>query len=200
MKEENNAAERILNSPEDESLEDASLFEGFDIELHKRDVQRIDRLVDDYEKGILNRLEEEYTNKTTYPDRLADRIAQFGGSWRFITCFGIFLFAWMVWNVLLLTKAFHFDEPPFILLNLCLSFLAAFQAPVIMMSQNRQAARDKHESVIDFAINYKAELEIDDIQSHLHHIESNEKRDMQEVKSEFLKLRELLESIEARLE
>ena len=56
-------------------------------------------------------------------------------------------------------------------MNLCLSFIAAFQAPIIMMSQNRQAARDKHESIIDFAINYKAEQEIDDMQGHLHRIE-----------------------------
>lgn len=57
------------------------------------------------------------------------------------------------------------------MLNLCLSFIAAFQAPIIMMSQNRQAARDKHESIIDFAINYKAEQEIDDMQKHIHRIE-----------------------------
>ena len=66
----------------------------------------------------------------------------------------------------------HFDKPPFILLNLILSFIAAFQAPVIIMSQNRQASRDKHESIIDFAINYKAEQEIDDMQSHLHRMEA----------------------------
>ncbi|MDQ7093412.1 DUF1003 domain-containing protein [Desulfosporosinus sp. PR] len=181
-------------------FEDASIFEGFDIELHKKDVQRIDRLVDDYEKIILSRLEEEYSSKTTYPDRLADRIAQFGGSWKFIFCFGAFLIVWTIWNALVLTKAFHFDEPPFILLNLCLSFIAAFQAPVIMMSQNRQTARDKHESVIDFAINYKAELEIDDIQSHLHRIEAEEKKNLQQVKFEFLQIRLLLESLESKLE
>lgn len=181
-------------------FDDISIFEGFDIELHNKDVKRIDRLVDDYEKGILNRLEEEYTNKTTYPDRIADRIAQFGGSWKFIISFGIVLVAWMVWNLLVVTKTFHFDEPPFILLNLCLSFLAAFQAPVIMMSQNRQTARDKHESVIDFAINYKAELEIDDIQSHLHRIEAEEKKNVQQFKSEFLEIKQILDSIESRLE
>ncbi|EGW36293.1 DUF1003 domain-containing protein [Desulfosporosinus sp. OT] len=180
--------------------DDISIFEGFDIQIHKKDVQRIDRLVDDYEKSILNRLEEEYTSKTTFPDRLADRIAQFGGSWKFILCFSGFLVIWIVWNVLVLTKSLHFDEPPFILLNLCLSFLAAFQAPVIMMSQNRQTVRDKHESVIDFAINYKAELEIDDIQSHLHRIEENGKKNLQQIKSEFLQIARLLESIESRLE
>lgn len=181
-------------------FEDVSIFEGFDIELHKKDVQRIDRLVNDYEKSILNRLEEEYTSKTKFPDRLADRIAQFGGSWKFIICFSSFLAAWMVWNILFMTKSLHFDEPPFILLNLCLSFLAAFQAPVIMMSQNRQTERDKHESVIDFAINYKAELEIDDIQSHLHHIEADEKINMQQVKAEYLQIKQLLQSIKAKLD
>lgn len=97
-------------------------------------------------------------------------MAIFGGSWKFIFIFAVFLIVWMLWNTLSFS-VFHFDKPPFILLNLILSFIAAFQAPVIMMSQNRQAARDKHESVIDFAINYKAEQEIDDIQKHLHNME-----------------------------
>jgi uncharacterized membrane protein len=75
---------------------------------------------------------------------------------------------------------------PFILLNLCLSFIAAFQAPVIMMSQNRQAERDKHEAVIDFAINYKAEQEVDDMQHHLHQIE----KDIAEIKKTLEELRQ----------
>jgi uncharacterized membrane protein len=142
---------------------------GFDIELNKEATKRIDRLVDNYEKSILAHLDEEYFRKTTWSDRIADKISAFGGSWRFIIYFGLFLAVWMIWNSLSMTK--HFDKPPFILLNLILSFIAAFQAPVIMMSQNRQAARDKHESIIDFAINYKAEQEIDDMQSHLYKIE-----------------------------
>jgi uncharacterized membrane protein len=77
----------------------------------------------------------------------------------------------MIWNSISLTKAAHFDVAPFILLNLILSFTAAFQAPFIIMSQNRQAIRDKHEAVVDFSINYKAEIEIDDVQKHLHHLE-----------------------------
>jgi uncharacterized membrane protein len=154
---------------------------GFDIELNKEDTKRIDRLVDNYEKSILSHLDEEYYRKTTWSDRIADRISTFGGSWKFIIYFGFFLAVWMIWNSLVFTK--HFDKPPFILLNLILSFIAAFQAPVIMMSQNRQAARDKHESVIDFAINYKAEQEIDDMQSHLHKIET-----------ELLTIKQLLQS------
>ena len=77
----------------------------------------------------------------------------------------------MIWNNLTLTNALHFDVAPFILLNLILSFTAAFQAPFIIMSQNRQAIRDKHETVVDFSINYKAVSEIDDIQKHFHHLE-----------------------------
>lgn len=149
----------------------AAHIQGFDIELNQENRHRIDRLVDSYEKSILSRLDEAYQKKTSWSDRLADRIASFGGSWKFIVYFAISLVAWVSWNSLPFTHA-HFDRPPFILLNLCLSFIAAFQAPVIMMSQNRQAARDKHESIIDFAINYKAEQEIDDMQSHLHQIES----------------------------
>ncbi|OWA33162.1 hypothetical protein B9G55_23625 [Saccharibacillus sp. O16] len=148
-----------------------SHIQGFDIELNPENRQRIDRLVDHYERSIVSHLDEAYQKKTSWSDRLADRMAAFGGSWAFIVYFAIFLVVWVGWNSTPFTRS-HFDEPPFILLNLCLSFIAAFQAPVIMMSQNRQASRDKHESIIDFAINYKAEQEIDDMQSHLHRIES----------------------------
>ncbi|SFU93017.1 Uncharacterized membrane protein [Alicyclobacillus macrosporangiidus] len=155
--------------PQELWMTGAPTLEGFDIPINEDDAKRIDRLVDLYERRIMAHLDEEYHRKTRWADRLADRIARFGGSWTFIVCFAAFLALWMSWNTVRFLP--HFDEPPFILLNLILSFIAAFQAPVIMMSQNRQAARDKHESVIDFAINYKAEQEIDDMQSHLHRIE-----------------------------
>jgi uncharacterized membrane protein len=145
-------------------------LEGFDIPINQKDLKRIDRLVNDYERNIITRLNEEYVRKTTWADRLADQISELGGSWKFIIAMALFLAFWMIWNSIKNTP--HFDPPPFILLNLILSFVAAFQAPIIMMSQNRQAARDKHEAVISFAINYKAEREIDDVQSHLHRIES----------------------------
>ncbi|EPZ48282.1 MULTISPECIES: DUF1003 domain-containing protein [Alicyclobacillus] len=180
--------------------DDETMIEGFDIPMNRDDVERIDRLVDDYEKSIISRIDDEYLIKTTFSDRLADGIARFGGSWTFIIYFGAFLVAWMIWNTLPFTKSLHFDEPPFILLNLCLSFLAAFQAPVIMMSQNRQAARDKHESVINFAINYKAEKEVDDIQKHLHRIEGNNVQNLENIRNEFREIRALLSSIEAKLD
>lgn len=147
-------------------------FEGFDIPINENDAKRIDRLVNHYETSIISHLNDEYVRSTSWADRLADKIARFGGSWGFIVSFAVVLIVWILWNTLFVTLHWHFDGPPFILLNLCLSFIAAFQAPIIMMSQNRQTARDKHESVIDFAINYKAEQEIDDMQSHLHRIET----------------------------
>lgn len=180
-------------------FDDASIIQGFDIELSEMNAQRIDRLVDDYEKGILNRVDEEYSVNTTFSERLADNIAKLGGSWTFIGYFGGLLVVWMIWNTLPFITPLHFDEPPFILLNLCLSFLAAFQAPIIMMSQNRQNSRDKHESVIDFAINYKAEQEIDDMQSHLHRIEENGVRNKEEFSRELTQIKQMLASIEAKL-
>lgn len=139
--------------------------------VSKNNSERIDRLVEDYNTHILAQLNAKDARETTRSDRLADKFAFFAGSWKFIILFSLFLTFWMVWNSLNFTKPLHFDVAPFILLNLILSFLAAFQAPFIIMSQNRQAIRDKHEAVVDFSINYKAELEIDDIQSHLHHLE-----------------------------
>jgi len=95
----------------------------------------------------------------TFGERLADKVAAFGGSWRFIILFGVVIFFWIVINVLLLIDR-SFDPYPFILLNLVLSCLAALQAPVIMMSQNRQEAKDRIRSKKDYKINLKAELEI----------------------------------------
>lgn len=143
--------------------------------------KRLQRVVNDYEQTVVENLNDNYLKQTRWPDKLADRIAKFGGSWNFIVIFALLLLSWISINTLNIIN--HFDPPPFILLNLILSFIAAFQAPIIMMSQNRQAARDKRESIIDFAINYKAELEVDDMQSHLHKIEN-----------ELIQLRELLQA------
>jgi CRP/FNR family transcriptional regulator, cyclic AMP receptor protein len=99
----------------------------------------------------------------TFGQRVADKVAAFGGSWTFIILFGVVLGVWVVLNSSALL-AQHFDPYPYILLNLFLSMLAAIQAPVIMMSQNRQAAKDRLKSDLDFEVNLKAELEV----AHLH--------------------------------
>lgn len=96
--------------------------------------------------------------RLTVGQRLADDVARIGGSWAFIGGFALFLAAWTLWN--LTGGGRTFDPYPFIFLNLLLSMLAAVQAPIIMMSQNRQAARDRLQAEHDFEINLKAELEI----------------------------------------
>ena len=107
--------------------------------------------------------------RLTMGDRLADAVARFGGSWAFITSFGVVLVVWVWVNVVLASRAW--DPYPFILLNLVLSMLAAVQAPVIMMSQNRQDAKDRLRSELDFAVNRKAEGEIIQLAARLNRIE-----------------------------
>jgi uncharacterized membrane protein len=101
----------------------------------------------------------EFDRQLTMGERLADRIADFGGSWRFIMIFGGFIFFWVAVNAINLFRG-PFDPYPYILLNLLLSCLAAVQAPVIMMSQNRLEDRDRMRSENDYRVNLKAELEI----------------------------------------
>ncbi|MCZ8515364.1 DUF1003 domain-containing protein [Paenibacillus filicis] len=135
-------------------------------ELNEMHVKRLEKLITEYKGRIKSRLNLEQQRNYTWSERFADSIASFGGSWNFIILFACFLLGWVVWNSFLKP----FDPPPFILLNLILSFIAGFQAPVILMSQNRQAARDKHEAMIDFAINYKAEQENVEMQKQLNRI------------------------------
>jgi uncharacterized membrane protein len=103
----------------------------------------------------------EFVARRTFGERVADRVARFGGSWTFILGFFAVLVCWIALNVLLATRRGHtFDPYPFILLNLVLSMLAAFQAPVILMSQSRQAAKDRLDAAHDYEVNLKAEIEI----------------------------------------
>lgn len=102
-----------------------------------------------------------FIDERTFGQRMADRIAGFGGSWPFILLFLAFLAGWMTLNAGILARRNEaFDPYPFILLNLVLSTLAALQAPVIMMSQNRQAERDRLNAANDYEVNLKAEMEI----------------------------------------
>src|SRR5262245_40297014 len=101
----------------------------------------------------------EFDEQLTFGQRVADRIAKFGGSWTFIFIFLGLLIVWMAFNTVALA-ARAFDPYPYILLNLILSCLAALQAPVIMMSQNRMAEKDRIQAQHDYEVNIKAELEI----------------------------------------
>ena len=102
---------------------------------------------------------EVFEERLTFGERLADRVAAIGGSWSFIVGFGLFLIAWAILNTVVLVRH-AFDPFPFIFLNLMLSMLAALQAPVIMMSQNRQAAKDRLEARLDYETNLRSEAEI----------------------------------------
>lgn len=99
------------------------------------------------------------TAPQTIGEKLADKVAAFGGSWKFIIIFTVFLVIWMMINVIALSNK-GFDPYPFILLNLILSSIAALQAPVIMMSQNRKEERDRERAEDDYMINLKSEIEI----------------------------------------
>ncbi|KAF5057566.1 hypothetical protein DSECCO2_355360 [anaerobic digester metagenome] len=117
---------------------------------------------------LSSNINEEYSESLTMGERLADRLADFGGSWKFIIIFTGTLVAWICWNAYQAAQAF--DPYPFILLNLVLSCLAAMQAPVIMMSQNRQEAKDRLRAENDYRVNLKAELEIKHLNEKVDHL------------------------------
>ena len=118
---------------------------------------------------LSNNIEPELEVKVTIGQRLADKIAEFGGSWVFIITFFGFILLWMAVNIFLLSSK-PFDPYPFILLNLILSCLAAIQAPIIMMSQNRKDQKDRARSEHDYMVNLKAELEIKLLHEKLDHL------------------------------
>jgi uncharacterized membrane protein len=140
-------------------------------------------------------LQDEAEGKLTLGQRVADHIATFGGSWTFIISFFSFLILWIAINILMLTTK-AFDPYPFILLNLILSCLAAIQAPIIMMSQNRQEQKDRQRAEHDYKINLKAELEIKLLSEKMDHllVHQNKKLlEIQEVQIDYLEdlMREL---------
>lgn len=111
-------------------------------------------------RGVARDTQQEWLDKRTTGERLADQIADFGGSWAFIGIFMGVVVAWIAVNSVLLARPKAFDPFPFILLNLALSMIAALQAPVILMSQNRQGAKDRLRAEHDYEVNLKAEMEI----------------------------------------
>ncbi len=118
------------------------------------------------EKYLAKNVNKEFQEQLTLGQRMADKVASFGGSWTFIFIFTLALFLWMFYQTIIAYNK-GFDPYPYILLNLILSSLAAIQAPVIMMSQKRQAKKDRLQADHDFEINLKAEKEIEHIQEEL---------------------------------
>jgi uncharacterized membrane protein len=133
-------------------------------------------------------IEDEIEGKLTLGQKLADKIATFGGSWTFIITFFSFILVWMCINIWVLA-AKPFDPFPFILLNLMLSCLAAIQAPIIMMSQNRKEQKDRQRGEHDYKINLKAELEIKLLSEKIDHmiVHQNKKLlEIQEIQTDYL--------------
>jgi uncharacterized membrane protein len=125
-------------------------------------------------------VDSDYEENWSLGERLADRIADFGGSWTFLILFGLFIVAWIMINSLVLYWR-PVDPFPFILLNLLLSCLAAIQAPIIMMSQNRQEAKDRLRARNDYQVNLKAELEIRQLHEKIDHLLSHQWERMIEI-------------------
>ena len=118
---------------------------------------------------VAEHLDEEFERTMTFGQRMADATARVGGSWGFVIGFTLALIAWIIVNTVVLTRT-AFDPYPYILLNLVLSCLAALQAPIIMMAQNRQAARDRAQADQDFRVNLKAEIAIMNLHEKLDHL------------------------------
>lgn len=162
--------------------------------LIRKEHKEVNRLEKEVIKAIQNNtllsenIESEIETELTYGQKLADKIAEFGGSWIFIIFFFSFLLTWIGINIWYLAgKAF--DPYPFILLNLILSCLAAIQAPIIMMSQNRQEQKDRARSEHDYMINLKAELEIRLLHEKMDHLIVHQNKrmlDIQELQLDYL--------------
>lgn len=145
----------------------------------------------DLEKTVVSAIEDKATLSDkvgqdedlplTFGQRIADKVASFGGSWTFIISFGGFLFLWIAANTWLLANK-GFDPYPFILLNLILSCIAALQAPVIMMSQNRQEEKDRERAKKDYMVNLKSELEIRMLHEKIDHLIMHQQQELLEIR------------------
>ncbi|MNU17139.1 hypothetical protein D3C71_53190 [compost metagenome] len=143
---------------------------------------------------------EEETSADTFGQRIADKVASFGGSWTFIIAFGCFILLWISTNVYFLTNK-GFDPYPFILLNLILSCLAALQAPVIMMSQNRQEDKDRLRAKKDYMINLKAEIELRALHEKIDHLIIHQQQELLEIQRiQIEMMNDILEKIDPKKE
>jgi uncharacterized membrane protein len=155
------------------------------VEQEKGEIAKIDS---DVMEAIRNNsilsenIQDEIDAQLTLGQRVADNIAIFGGSWTFISAFFLFIFIWLAINIWVFTTK-SFDPYPFILLNLILSCLAAIQAPIIMMSQNRQEQKDRTRAEHDYKINLKAELEIKLLSDKIDHLLVHQNKKLLEIQA-----------------
>jgi uncharacterized membrane protein len=136
-----------------------------------------------------------HEERLTFGQRVSDKLADVAGSWRFIFAFGVVLGVWVLLNTVALIH--HWDKYPYILLNLFLSMLAAIQAPVIMMSQNRQEDRDRLRAQNDYEVNLKAEIEIEELHHKLDELRERQWQELIAIQNQQI---EMLQSQSALLE
>lgn len=142
-------------------------------DLQEQDEEELlDLLID---QPISIDVDKQEASKMTRGDKIADKISEVAGSWTFILLFTLFLIGWIVLNTMILSKSNRIDPYPFILLNLVLSCIAALQAPIIMMSQNRQAEKDSLRNQNDYRIDLKSELILEELHDQMTTIEKNQK-------------------------
>src|SRR6218665_882017 len=139
------------------------------------------------EASITEILHNPHHDKSSFGQRVADKVAAFGGSWAFIILFCSILFLWICFNVIAVGQ-WKFDPYPFILMNLVLSCLAALQAPIIMMSQNRQAEKDRKQSDNDYIVNLKAEMQIRSLHEKMDLLEAEQIKKLFETQARQLEL------------
>lgn len=175
---------QILNTFRDEYVKQMIMEEDGD--LSKLDLAVMESIKN---RDLLStKFDSDSEEKPKLGQRIADKVALFGGSWKFIIIFGFILLSWIFINSYFLLKK-PFDPYPFILLNLMLSCLAAIQAPVIMMSQNRQEAKDRARAQNDYQVNLKAEIEIRQLNEKVDHILIHQARrlfEIQEIQIELM--------------
>ena len=151
------------------------------------------------ERRTARNVNEEVEQQTRFRDRVADRLAQWGGSWSFIFVFLILLATWIIINTIAFVFG-PFDPFPFVFLNLVLGCVAAIQAPVIMMSQNRQSQKDRLRADLDYQVDLKAELQIQSLHVKLDEIRASEIRELRELQQEQMAmLRQQIELLNERL-
>lgn len=145
---------------------------------------------------LTDKIDGDDNQPSTFGQRVADHVATFGGSWTFIISFSVFLAIWILINIFWLTNK-GFDPYPFILLNLILSCLAAMQAPVIMMSQNRQEEKDRERAKNDYMVNLKSELEVRMLHEKIDHLIMSQQQEVLEVhKVQLEMMNEILKRVE----
>jgi uncharacterized membrane protein len=176
----------------------SDLFEKIS-QTKKEQLDKLHKIVQESieaEELIIQNLSNPPIEYLTQGQKISDKVAYFGGSWRFIIFFGVFLTIWIIFNIFAL-GVWKFDPYPFILMNLILSFIAALQAPIIMMSQNRQEEKDRKNSENDYLINLKSEMQIRSLHQKMDLLLEDQIKTLFETQErQFLMLKEIDEKLE----